>query len=214
MKKNIKLFAILAILLCIYVFINALFYTNKVSSDLSTNIFRLHVIANSNSQTDQNLKLKVRDSLINYMSGVCCKTNSKQETINYILTHFNELEHIVNTTISDNGFNYNSNLEIGNYYFPTKTYGDISLPSGNYDALEVKIGKSEGKNWWCVLYPSLCFVDINYGIVPDESKSILKNSLTDEEYILISDSEKPTINFKFKLVEFFNNNNIFVANKN
>ena len=79
------------------------------------------------------------------------------------------------------------------------------MPSGNYDALDVKIGKAEGKNWWCVLYPSLCFVDVTSGYVPEESKTELKDSLSEEEYALISDNESSNIKFKFKLVEFFIN---------
>lgn len=213
MNNNIKCFIILTLLFCLYVYINAFFYVIKVSSNLSDNVFRLHIIANSNSEIDQNLKYKVRDNLVKYMNTVCNNFVSKEETINYILSHFSDFEEIVNKTIKNYGFNYTSKLEIGNFKFPTKTYGDISLPSGNYDALEVKIGKAEGKNWWCVLYPSLCFIDTDLSIVPEESKSKLKNSLGEEEYALISDNENPSINFKFKLVDFFTSNNFFIAEK-
>ena len=112
---------------------------------------------------------------------------------------------IADRTISENGFNYTSTVEIGNYKFPTKHYGDITLPRGYYDALEIKLGENLGQNWWCVLYPSLCFVDVSSGTVPESSKEELKNTLSDEEYALISENT-PTYNFKFKLIELFSNN--------
>ena len=92
--------------------------------------------------------------------------------------------------------------DIGNFEFPTKQYGDISLPAGFYDALRVEIGKAEGRNWWCVMFPSLCFIDISSGIVPDESK---------EEYSIISDHSNSEIKFKFKLIEFFTNSGLLTA---
>jgi len=211
MKKNVYGFIIFTLLLAFYIFISALFYVSQVSSNLAQSVFRLHIIANSNSIEDQNLKYKIRDELINYMDSVCSKSYSKEETIKYISTHLKDFENIANQAIIKNGFNYTANAEIGNFEFPTKIYGDIRLPSGNYDALEIKIGKASGRNWWCVLYPSLCFVDVTSGVVPDESKEELKNSLNEEEYALISNTENPELNFKFKLVEFFKNNTMFVA---
>ena len=102
-----------------------------------------------------------------------------------------------------NANNYNNQKEI--ILAHIKKYGDISLPCGNYDALEIKLGNNSGQNWWCVLYPSLCFTDVSSGKVPESSKEELKNTLSDEEYLLILE-DTPTYNFKFKLVELFNNN--------
>ena len=117
---------------------------------------------------------------------------------------------IANQTIKENGFSYTANVSLGNFEFPTKNYGDISFPSGYYDALKIQLGNADGQNWWCVLYPSLCFVDVTSGVVPQESKEQLQNSLNEEEYKLISNSDT-SVNFKFKLVEFFNKNNIITA---
>ena len=96
-------------------------------------------------------------------------------------------------------------------FTPTKTYGDISLPAGFYDALRVKIGKAEGQNWWCVMFPPLCFVDISSGVVPDDSKQIMEDSMSEEEFALVSDNSNPEIKFKFKLLEFFVNNGLITA---
>lgn len=95
--------------------------------------------------------------------------------------------------------------------FNPKQYGDISLPAGLYDALKVEIGEAKGRNWWCVMFPSLCFVDISSGIVPEESKEDLQNVLSDEEYSLISNDNNYSIKFKFKLLELFANSGINTA---
>ncbi len=206
MQKLFKIFnktLILILLFLFYIFICSLSYANNISKNLSQEVFRLHVIANSNSTEDQNLKFLVRDNIIKYMNSICEKSSSKEETIQIVRNHLEDFKKIANETLKQNGYSYTSNVEIGNFEFPTKQYGDISLPAGYYDALKIKIGKAEGQNWWCVLYPSLCFIDVSTGIVPEESKKELKSNLNDEEYKLISENNVPTMNFKFKLVEFF-----------
>ncbi|HBC84186.1 MAG TPA: hypothetical protein DCZ30_01680 [Clostridiales bacterium] len=112
----------------------------------------------------------------------------------------------------DNGYDYDITIKIGVFNFPTKQYGDISFPAGSYDALRIEIGEAKGQNWWCVMFPPLCFVDMTSGIVPDESKKTLESSLSsEEEYILINDNKSNDIQFKFKLVEFFQNVKIKTA---
>lgn len=133
---------IFSLLLFLYIFLNCFIYVNNVAFDIQKNVFRLHVIANSNEEEDQNLKYKVRDNLINYMHDLCINSKSKAETIDIVSNHIDDFINIANKTISDNGFDYNTSIEIGNFEFPTKKYGDISFPAGNYDALEVKIGKA------------------------------------------------------------------------
>ena len=211
MKKIIKKSFLIFILFIIYFFVCALSYVEAVSSDLQKNIFRLHVIANSDSQEDQNLKYKVRDSLISYMETLCSNCNSKQEVIEIVSKNLDNFTNIANQTIHDNGLSYTANVEIGNFMFPTKSYADISFPAGYYDALRVKIGDANGQNWWCVLYPSLCFIDVTSGIVPDDSKNTLEENLTNEEYQLVSDTNTLSINIKFKLIEFFTKNNLITA---
>lgn len=210
-NRKFKIFFSLSLLLFLYIFVCALSYTSFVSNNLRNSVFRLHVIANSNSAEDQKLKYIVRDNLINYMNSLCNNCQSKEETIETVSNHISDFTDIANKTISDNGFSYTANVEIGNFEFPTKTYGDTSFPAGYYDALKVNLGSSNGQNWWCVLYPSLCFVDVSSGIVPEESKEILKDNLTDEEYTLISEKENSAINFKFKLIELFTQSHILTA---
>lgn len=216
---KIKLFLFILPLLFIYTLICSISYVNAISTDLQKNVFRLHVIANSDSEDDQNLKLKVRDNVIKYMNTLCSKTTSKEEAIEIANAHLNEFKEIALNTIKENGYNYDVNISIDNVFFPTKTYGDISLPEGYYDALRIKIGKAEGKNWWCVMFPPLCFVDVTSGIVPDDSKELLKENLSQEEYDLICNGNSEDLNnsditFKFKIVELLNNTKMMLASKN
>ena len=200
-----KRLIIVLLLLILFIFISAISYVSAVSNNIANGVFRLHVIANSDSPEDQNLKYIVRDELIKYMNTLAKDCNSKQEVIEIAKNNISNFENIAKKTIKDNGFNYNVTVEIGNFDFPTKTYGDITLPAGTYDSLKIKIGKSEGQNWLCVMFPPLCFVDVTTGIVPEESKKEMKEAMPEEEYSLISNTNNSEVNFKFKLIEFFEN---------
>lgn len=212
-KKNPKIGRLLTItfLLLIYTTICAFSYVQAVSTDISNSVFRLHVIANSNSDEDQSLKYKVRDNLLEYMNNICSNCSSKEEAIELVTEHQEEFKQVALETIKNEGYSYDVKINIGNFEFPTKQYGDISLPAGYYDALRVEIGKAEGRNWWCVMFPSLCFIDVSSGIVPEESKEQLQNVLSDEEYSIISDNSNSEIKLKFKLIEFFTNNGLLTA---
>ncbi len=212
-SDKFKMVIILSFLLFIYTSICAISYAKNMSTNISDSVFRLHVIANSNSPEDQNLKYIVRDNLLKYMNEICKNCSSKEEAIKLVKENEANFKEIAIRTVNENGYSYNVNINIGNFEFPTKTYGDISLPAGYYDALRVEIGEAKGQNWWCVMFPPLCFVDISSGVVPEESKEQLKNNLSDEEYSLISCNSSSDIHFKFKLLEFFNANGLITAKK-
>lgn len=214
-KNNIYRFLLLLILFTIFILFSAFSYVNAVSSEISNSVFRLHVIANSDSEEDQNLKYKVRDSLLEYMNSLCSNVSSKQEAISIVQNHVEDFKNIAKRVISDNGYEYTVSVEIGQYDFPTKEYGDITLPAGMYDALRVKIGSATGHNWWCVMFPPLCFVDVSSGVVPDSSKELLEENMSEEEYNLITDSSNNSdLSFKFKIVELFENIKIKLATNN
>ena len=208
-----KMVSILAILIFIYSGICAFSYAQNVLTDIANSVFRLHVIANSDSKEDQDLKYKVRDNLLEYMNTICKDCTSKSEAISLVEENKEEFKKIAENTIKEEGYSYSVNINIGNFEFPTKNYGDISLPAGYYDALRVEIGEAKGQNWWCVMFPPLCFVDISSGVVPDESKEVMKDNLSEEEYALVSDDSSTEINFKFKLLEFFTNSGFITAKK-
>ena len=203
----IKRFFVVLIVFAFFVFVSAISYVNAVSEDIADSVFRLHVIANSDSKEDQDLKYKVRDAVLEYMNNISADCSSKEEVIRLAYEHQDDFISVAEKVIRENGFDYNVKIEIGNFEFPTKYYGDISLPAGFYDALKIEIGEAKGQNWWCVMFPPLCFVDVTSGVVPDESKQIMQDNLSDEEYSLISDNESSDIKFKFSLIEFFKNIN-------
>ena len=211
-NPKVKMVIILSFLLFIYSTICAISYAKSVSSDIAESVFRLHVIANSDSQEDQNLKYIVRDNLLSYMNEICANVSSKEEAIEIAKQNETGFKQIAIQTIQEQDYSYDVNVRIGNFEFPTKQYGDISLPVGYYDALRVEIGEAKGQNWWCVMFPPLCFVDVSSGIVPEESKELMQDNLSEEEFALVSD-HNPEIQFKFKLLEFFTNNGLITAKK-
>lgn len=203
--KKIFYITSLVILTTIFLLISINSYANDVSKDLSNNFFRLHILANSDSEEDQALKLKVRDSIISYMNTLSYSGLTKEEAINLTNSHLAAFKEIAEKTIAGHGYNYPVSLEIGNFYFPTKEYGNISLPAGYYDALKIEIGEAKGKNWWCSLFPPLCFVDISAGVIDEESEKYLKDNLSDDEFAIITDDSED-VKFKFKIIELINSN--------
>lgn len=203
MKKSLCILVFIILILGLILF-SAQSYAKTISSDLSNNFFRLHILANSNSAEDQKLKLKVRDKIIEYMNNH--NFTSKEDAIYYVENNLSELYKIAKNTINDNGYNYSINIEVGNFYFPTKTYGNLSLPAGFYDGIKIEIGNAEGQNWWCSLFPPLCFVDISSGIIEDDDLNKLENELSNEEFNLITEqnTSNTDIKFKFKIVELLN----------
>lgn len=171
-------------------------YSINVNSNLSQNIVRLHVLANSDSESDQALKLKVRDAILEHSQ----KEFTKKSDVESALTTYKE---IAENVVRENGYDYPVFVEYGNFAFPTKEYNSFRLPAGNYDAVRVKIGNAEGKNWWCVMFPPLCFVDGTTDAAYAEDK--LRSSLSDESYDIISAAADGTSPFaiKFKIVEFY-----------
>jgi len=140
--KVFKRFLVLLILFFIYTFICMVSYATSVSEDLSNSVFRLHIVANSDSEEDQNLKLLVRDNVLAYMKEISNGVSSKEDVISLMDEHIDDFYKIARDTIVSQGFDYDVSLKIGKFDFPTKVYGDISLPSGMYDALRIEIGEA------------------------------------------------------------------------
>lgn len=175
----------------------------NMAAGISPEILRFHVLANSNSNEDQELKLEVKSLLIDTINKGLPEHAGKEETCTYIEEHQSELEQTAEAYMKRAGFDYKASVALTNCYFPTKAYGDVVLPCGNYDAARVTIGSGRGRNWWCVLYPQLCFVNASYGVVPEESKELLREALTPEEYDSILDTRntKLKVQVRFKLLD-------------
>ena len=163
-------------------------------SDISDSVFRLHILANSDSEADQNLKLKVRDRLLEYSQTLFEQAKSKEEAESLIAAHLQELADVASSEIAHNGFEYPVRAEITRMYFTTRHYENYTLPSGTYDALRITIGKGKGHNWWCVMFPSLC---INTDVDGDRKT---KEALGEQEYGVVKNEKRE---YKFFIVELF-----------
>ncbi len=216
-KNNILLKAAISLFLIaiLWTGIYLTTYSQDVNKGLSENLIRLHVVANSDGDADQALKRDVRDVIINYMRQQLKDSKDIENTRNIISRDMEKIEGLAKEEIARQGKAYEVKADMGIHPFPTKMYGDITLPAGNYQALRVVIGKGEGANWWCVLFPPLCFVDATHGTISDSVKADLKDILTAEEYDIVTsaDSEDDIpIKVKFKIVEFFQDSRIKISN--
>ena len=183
--------------------------SNSVESDSSKSykekLIRFHVLANSDSPEDQELKLKVRDKILENMSSKFEQSESIEETKKIVNDNIEQMKNIAKEEINKNGKNYDVDIELGKHNFPTKRYGDITLPAGEYNAVRILIGEAEGQNWWCIMFPPLCFIDVKNGETNSETEKNMKEYLTQEEYNHISTNkeERTTPKLKFKIVEIF-----------
>lgn len=156
-------------------------------------VFRLHILANSDSDVDQKLKLKVRDKILEFTEDIYKNAENSSQAECITKMNLDKITEIAQKEIYKNGFNYPVKAEVCNMFFDTRYYERVTMPSGNYNSLRITIGKAQGKNWWCVMYPALCIgTATNY----DE----LEKGLSDDEYKMVT-TEK--YQFKFKTLEYF-----------
>lgn len=198
------LYLISSMTLTIYGEINKL---KDASGDYKEKLIRFHVLANSDSKSDQYLKLKVRDEVVNYLRPELEKSKDIYESEKIIESRYVEIEEVAKKVIRDNGYDYEVSVNLEYTDFPTKQYSNVVLPSGEYKALRVVIGEGEGENWWCVMFPPLCFMDETV-YIDKKTDNKLKEILTEEEYDLITNSneqEVTRIKMKFKLAEIMAN---------
>ena len=167
----------------------------RIQESIAQNIIRFHVRANSDSDSDQQLKLKVKNEVTVLLQPMLTNSDSVEQSRNIIAQHMQDIKDTALDTIHNEGYSYDVDVYFEKSYFPMKEYADVTFPPGEYEAFRIDIGDAEGRNWWCVLYPPLCFVDAVYGELPKESKEQLKNVLTDDEYNAIT---KIRYKYRFK----------------
>jgi len=166
----------------------------QMQEDIAKNIIRLHVIANSDSDADQQLKLAVRDEVLASLQTSLANVSSVSQAKEIIVGQQAEIRTAAEKVLASQNNSASVSVSLQPRYFPVKQYGDFTFPAGIYQALCVEIGKAEGRNWWCVLFPSLCFVDETSATVPDEAKERLKEQLSPEEYeAILNENSKPEL---------------------
>lgn len=173
----------------------------KTQEHLAQEVLRFHVLANSDSAEDQALKMQVKETVIAYLKEKLPEGLDLGETRTWMQRHTDELEQLSQKVVENAGYSYPVSAAVTTCYFPKKSYGDVTFPKGNYQALRIEIGAAKGQNWWCVLYPKLCFLDAVHAVVPEEEKEKLQHVLTEEEYAQITSETK--VEIKWYLPELF-----------
>ena len=195
MKKICVLAGILISLLVTGIVVNA--KQSQMQQELAEEVFRFHVLANSDSKEDQALKMQVKEAVIAYMKEEIPCSDSVETTKDWARTHLDAIVNLAEAVIMEEGYAYEVMAEVTTCDFPEKTYGDITFPAGEYEALRIEIGEAKGQNWWCVLYPNLCFIDAVHAVVPEEGKKDLKKVLEEDTYEMV------TATSRFKIGWFF-----------
>ncbi len=189
-------FALGIIIVCTY----NLSVKRDVQRDLQENIIRLHIRGKSNSEVDQSFKIYIRDMVLTYIGDNINKNATKEEIENYITNNSERIEDYVDVLIAQGGYNYISEVEFGLDEFPDKTYGFLTIPGGVYKSLIINLDKGEGNNWWCVVFPPLCYVESEELAFDDESLKTLEKSLDEKTFKSII-SKNGRIEMDFKLFE-------------
>ncbi|MFR5267029.1 stage II sporulation protein R [Clostridium sp.] len=200
MKKYIGLISIIGII--VLIFNTKGVQATKNLDNIDEKLIRFHVLANSNSEEDQTLKLKVRDKILEYVTPKLEKSKSIDESRTILKKEESNIIKIASEVIKNEGYNYDVKVTLGRTNFPEKTYGNITLPQGEYEAFRVLIGEAKGENWWCVMFPPLCFVDMTKGQISyEKSEEEIRKVLSEEEANAVIDKENSKIELRFKLLE-------------
>ena len=194
--NRLKLWEITLLLLLLAVLVGGTL-AHRTQSGLAERVIRLHVLANSDSEEDQALKLQVRDGVLAWAEELLGGVEERKVAEAMLAENLPALQCVAAEIIAKKGYGYPVSVELADTEFPTKEYDGLTLPAGEYLALRVIIGEGAGQNWWCVLYPNLCFVDAIHAVVPEEGKKDLKRVLDEEEYEMV------TATSKFKIRWFF-----------
>jgi stage II sporulation protein R len=194
--RNIKIIEAAVVLgLIITIFITGI---NSFASDyknITGNVLRLHILANSDSESDQELKLAVRDEILKQTSSIFETSTNINAAKVAAAASLPEIERIARETVKANGYNYDVQAELTKMQFDTRVYGDITMPAGEYDAIRITIGEAKGKNWWCVMFPPLCIpavtadepIEVFNGILDESEEDILTNPQKYEARFFILD---------------------------
>ncbi|MCG8482666.1 MAG: stage II sporulation protein R [Clostridia bacterium] len=203
MKSNNKMKGLILLLFVILLCVFSLIDNDEVSLTYEDKIIRFHVIANSNSEEDQALKLKVRDEIIKSLNNKLQSSENIFESRKILENNLDFIEDTAHRTLLKNGYVYAVKAHLGTTWIPEKTYGTITFPAGEYEALNVVIGEGKGNNWWCVLFPPLCLIDSSK---PSDEINIEESldMLTKEEYQMIinaAEKNEPVLKLKFLTLE-------------
>ena len=164
---------------------------------IASKILRFHVLANSDSDADQAVKEEVRDAVGVYLGPLLKDSENVEETKQIIEDHMDQIVSVAKDTLTEYGYAYDVKAQIARTDFPEKTYGAYTFPKGEYEALQIVIGEGKGQNWWCVLYPNMCFRGSVFEVIEEEAEEALREVLSPWEYADVFDSGEVEVRFKF-----------------
>ena len=191
-RKDKILLSVTAIAISIYMAFSCTYFTASAGT-VKEDVVRLHILANSNSEIDQEVKLKVRDALLETNASILSDSVTKENAKEHFESSKDILLKTAKKTLKENGFNYNVKITLQEEYFNTRSYGNLTFPAGQYTALKVVLGNGEGKNWWCVMFPPLC-VPAADGLEINETTA---DYLTQSGEKIVNGGEKYIVKFKF-----------------
>lgn len=201
MLKKIS-WKVIGVSIVLSIIISNFIKVGKSLDNLRNNVLRMHILANSDSIDDQSLKLDVRDAILEHSEEIFGKSVSFDDFVNVSSEHLDRIKEISESVISESGYDYKVNVEEVKMFFDERTYNDITMPEGNYNAVRIKIGEAEGHNWWCVMYPPLC---IPMASEMTSDKETEQEFFTVQEQDMIENPKKYEIRFMLwdKLKELF-----------
>ncbi len=192
------------VLWCILLLLTGLeAYADRTMDGLSENLLRLHIIATDDTPEAQALKLRVRDRVLDTFGDTLSALSDTAAVKRYVNTHLDEFRQVAEDELRRNGSTESVTVSFGKIPFDTRVYGNVRLPAGEYDALRIVIGEGKGQNWWCVLFPPLCFVEDAKGTLPPSSEAILQKNLDKDTYALIREDGGLQVELRFKVVELW-----------
>lgn len=169
-----------------------------LAARLAPSVLRFHILAESDARPDQQVKLEIRSLVLDFLKEELSRNADKEKTMACLSQNQEKIEAMANAYLKQRGFDYQASLQLTSCYFPARIYGDYVFPCGYYDAARITLGKGEGHNWWCVLYPQFCFVDEACTSVPKESASRLEQELKEDDYLALKNN-RPDVEIRFFL---------------
>ncbi len=191
--KNIIL--VLSLFIITFTYIIHPYVEGYAKDGFKDEIIRFHIRANSDKKEDQALKLKIRDEILKEMTEKFKDSKSIEESRRIIIANMDKMKSIAERVIEKQGKNYEVAITLGQDNFPTRKYGNMVLPTGEYETLLISLGEGKGQNWWCVMFPPLCFVDITHSVAYNLEKEL---------DVQLEEGKEPTLKLKWKIVELIN----------
>lgn len=198
-KRNLRVFGVMATCCLLILFVQCMISIQyikeekKMQQELADEVLRFHILANSDNEIDQKQKLQVRDAVIKVLEPILEGTKDNEESKKRIMEHMKIIENAAKEITEE----YPVTISLVTDYFPSITYGEMKFPAGNYDALRIEIGEAKGHNWWCLLYPGLCFSDTCKPVIKEDGKEKLRMVLEEDTYEWLQYPNKIKIRFRW-----------------